>query len=842
MPNSAYDDDLPTSSPGTPSADDRRRATLLDTSDNILAKCVAPVMPWLFLALRRALIPTGCLLILVVLFFAVPQTSEVLLGLTEPVSQHVSGDTSSSSLNAAPLTWYLVFSVLLALGVWYSARLLCTVEAWLGMPLIWEIRELGPHWPSENEHDDPRKHINEIRVKTAIQRMPRAYAVGVLALSMGALVLATLFSVPRFRALLLVTFLLAGPLIVACGMLTVHPGQKRARARVRRMSAVVFGSVVYLVSGVVLARHFKPEAHQSVAAVIALDMLCALLPALVLIVLVLRRPVMKRIYKTWFKRTDKTFTYDIFESHHALRFENVFWQVLMFVLIGAALLLLLANLHAKYLRSIGSVGTIMLFLAAAVVAISGCQLFLRRISRAVPGFTSAVAIVAVLALQFFSHERLGDEHIGTAGQGSRANDHAVAPAYFRPGSGPYLVVNAYGGGLRSAIFTAQLLALADDASCGEFGKRLYALSGVSGGSLGIAVYLIARQTLAPAHIWHDCTNRAAASPVATPLTDVVTKALVQDHLSPVIATALSIDLFLRTPLTPNADAKRGQAMLDSWNDALVEALEPHDVSTNVNDWDYPLGLPLAELTGDLSPAPRVYFNTTDADTGSGKWFSNSADRNAMSNFDRHAPEPRMSVGQAVLHSARFPYATPAGAYDDGGTPRRLVDGGYADNSGARTLLAQVVGSTSKDVPDRDDLVMLNINGNPPEAGIGKTESTCAKVAANTESSIPTALLALLQARAARADDAIHELANALPACEPGAAVGPACIAPFQIGPEPDRTAGRQTDQNCDQIENTRAIPLGWYTGPGASQLVAQSAKAKVHDVCARAHVKCYALR
>jgi hypothetical protein len=839
MTNSAGDGETPPSLPGTSSPVDRRRTTLLDTSDNVLAKCVAPAMPWLFLALRRALIPTGCMLILVVLFLAVPETSEVLLGLTEPVSQHISGNDSISSLNTAPLAWYLLWSVLLSLGIWYSARLLCTVEAWLGMPLVWEIRELGPHWPLESEHDDPRKHINEIRVKIAIRLMPRAYAVGTLALSMGALVLATLFSVPRFKALLIVAGLIASPLIFAYSLLKLHP--KRQHGRVRGWSVLAIGCVLYVVSGIALARHFRPEAHQSVTAVITLDLLCALLPALVLTCLALRRPVMRRIYKTWFRRSDKVFTYDVFESHHALRFEDVFWQVLMFVVIGATLLLLLANLPAKDVRSIGSIGTIMLFLAAAVVAISGCQLFLRRISRAVPGFTSAVAIIAMLVLQFFSHERLGKESIGKEVRGREPGEPVVTAAYDRPGNPPYLLVNAYGGGLRAAIFTAQVLALADDASCGEFGKHLYALSGVSGGSLGIAVYLIARQTLVPAHIWRDCASQPATSPLPTPLTDVVTKALVQDHLSPVIAKALSVDVFLRTPLTPYAYARRGQAMLNSWNDALVEALEPHDISSNVQDWDFPLGLPIDQLNGAITPAPRVYFNTTDADTGFGKWFSNGAGGEALSNFDRRSPVPRMTVGQAVLHSARFPYATPAGAYDDAGQARRLVDGGYADNSGARTLLAQVLATDAQTMPDRDDLVLLDINGNPPAADNSETASTCAKRAAATESSIPTALLALLQARAARADDAVRELAHALPACRQNDS-NHKCLTPLQIGPEPDEQASRNSEPDCDQIENTRTIPLGWYTGPGAAQLVAQSAKAKVQDVCDRAHVACRSLR
>ena len=58
---------------------------------------------------------------------------------------------------------------------------------------------------------------------------------------------------------------------------------------------------------------------------------------------------------------------------------------------------------------------------------------------------------------------------------------------------PIFFVAAAGGGLRAAYWTATMLAAADDQTCGEFGRHVYAYSGVSGGSLGIGVYLAQRQ-------------------------------------------------------------------------------------------------------------------------------------------------------------------------------------------------------------------------------------------------------------------------------------------------------------------------------------------------------------
>src|SRR5690606_37338373 len=58
---------------------------------------------------------------------------------------------------------------------------------------------------------------------------------------------------------------------------------------------------------------------------------------------------------------------------------------------------------------------------------------------------------------------------------------------------PVFVVAAAGGGLRAAYWTALLLAEMDDRTCGQFGRHVLAASGVSGGSLGLALYAAQRR-------------------------------------------------------------------------------------------------------------------------------------------------------------------------------------------------------------------------------------------------------------------------------------------------------------------------------------------------------------
>jgi hypothetical protein len=857
-------------------------------------------MPWLFLTLRRALIPTLCLVILAVLFYGVPQSSEVLFGLTEPVSNSVSRGDFVSSVNFYPLVWYVVWSFLLSGTIWYSARLLCTVEARLGMPFVWEVGSLRPSRPAAEavqpavdpqtpQPDDPKpggeampaaqvhvgenikptakRHPTERHIRFAIKWLPRVYGVAGLAAAMGALIFATLTSstLSRIAALGLVAALVAAPIMIAAGAVGI--GREGSWRRIVCVVVFVFGIVLYVIMANQLPDKLKALEPESANTVRWVDTACAALPAVLLLMLLFRRELTRIIYKALKHRNiepgrflgrilflkQPELDYDDFESSHEVTFEEVFPQVLAFIALGIIGLICLNHLSVKHVRAIGSAGTVMSFLAAAVVFISGVQLFLRRISRAVPGFTSALLILVVVLLQIFSVEQLGNETIQTISATSATQKVPVAaapsPAPAQPAapaaSGQpfqHVIVNAYGGGLRAAIYTAQVLALADDATCGAFGEHLHALSGVSGGSVGIAVYLVARQHVVKNGLYNDCVPGAKSL-----LTDYVTAALVKDHLSPVIAKLLSRDIFFRTHATPPTFATRGQALLDSWDDALAQALEP-----NATEPVHPLGELLANLDGGIQPMPRVFFNTTDADTGRNEWFSNGApkpnrDASNYSSFPVSQAKGTfgMSVGQAILHSARFPFVSPAGSYMVDKVGHRLVDGGYADNSGTQTLLSEVIKSAK--AAYGENIVLLDINGNPPDPdpksiqpadAQGKDDDAQPKL-----SSLATAVLALLQARSAHAENAVVMLGKELPECKK-AAGGAACPTPIQLSLERvrDVQCGNSTSNDnkltCQQVEKARTAPLGWYTGAGASRLVAKSSWDGANKACEKAKIQC----
>jgi len=95
---------------------------------------------------------------------------------------------------------------------------------------------------------------------------------------------------------------------------------------------------------------------------------------------------------------------------------------------------------------------------------------------------------------------------------------------------PMILVAAAGGGIRAAYWTATNLAAME--ALPGFGQGLFAISGVSGGSVGAATYTALKRALGP-----DRPDLLAAK---------VREVLKQDFLSPVVAGLLFPDLAQRS--------------------------------------------------------------------------------------------------------------------------------------------------------------------------------------------------------------------------------------------------------------------------------------------------------
>jgi hypothetical protein len=170
---------------------------------------------------------------------------------------------------------------------------------------------------------------------------------------------------------------------------------------------------------------------------------------------------------------------------------------------------------------------------------------------------------------------------------------------------PIFFVAAAGGGLRAGFWTAHVLAAMDDATCGEFGRHVYAYSGVSGGSLGIAAYLAQRKTwMEKAQPQERCQAKRSAE---------ITRFLGRDFLAPVAGSLVFAEAFQRFVPVTYLENERGSVLSGAWSEAWDEVfgsrarglfnrpfLEVFDASP-----------PPANAAG----TPAVFFNATGVNSG-----------------------------------------------------------------------------------------------------------------------------------------------------------------------------------------------------------------------------------
>jgi hypothetical protein len=294
-----------------------------------------------------------------------------------------------TSVNVWALASYVVTAVVLALAIWYSARLLSTVDAHRGAPNALE--------------EEP----GASGLKLATRWYPRGLGVSALAAAIGAFIYANY--TPRLSqglALGLAVLAVAGPLIAAVGtLLTAHePPHPKAKP------LIVVGALAMAVSAVLLVvLHPKwPVWMWSIAS--------SMQPALLLVALA-RRP--RRLQQQPSVGNGN----DAADARH---FGEVIVTIVALVLVSGAVALLLALLPAVVIRAYGSAAAVLLFLAAAALSLSGIQLVLRRVASNVPGFTTAALAVVALLVALIGDEDLGSETLAPRPQALLNRSGAMA--------------------------------------------------------------------------------------------------------------------------------------------------------------------------------------------------------------------------------------------------------------------------------------------------------------------------------------------------------------------------------------------------------------------------------
>ena len=261
---------------------------------------------------------------------------------------------------------------------------------------------------------------------------------------------------------------------------------------------------------------------------------------------------------------------------------------------------------------------------------------------------------------------------------------------------PVVLVAAAGGGLRAAYWAASTLAAIQD-EAPSFSEHVFAVSGVSGGSLGVTLFTALSRDAAAAPSPLPCVRDPGTEKSAGQTFGVYSACvryfLRDDFLSPTLAKMLAPDFaqwFIPFPVTT---FDRSKALEGSWDASYLATSGRRTFAEGIAHFG------LDTLSRNRIPA--LFLNSTHVETG--RRYIASTLRGADTLGNDAAPttagmldapdvlkilDADVPLSAAVHNSARFTYVSPAGRLDrnDGIEYGHVVDGGYFENSGLATLL------------------------------------------------------------------------------------------------------------------------------------------------------------
>jgi hypothetical protein len=306
-----------------------------------------------------------------------------------------------------------------------------------------------------------------------------------------------------------------------------------------------------------------------------------------------------------------------------------------------------------------------------------------------------VPIIAILLLLAFGFSFFNDNHAVRKLAGDGASNPIVRKdiattfnewlvklkaKYPAEPKHPVYIVVTEGGGIRAAYWTASVLTALQDAAP-QFSDHVFAISGVSGGSLGAATFtaLVAD------------TNRAKAESDCDPLNKpdsqktyrfAAQQALSYDFLAPTLASLLHADLvqrFLPIGFIPD----RAKALETGWERGYRTHVR---TASGGNDDFFSGGFMKMYADHGSALVPSLFLNGTIVEQGMRTITSNCLIGDdipdSYDTLNQLGSDVRLST--AAHNSARFTYVSPAGSILNPGLTDHVVDGGYFENSGGQT--------------------------------------------------------------------------------------------------------------------------------------------------------------
>lgn len=339
----------------------------------------------------------------------------------------------------------------------------------------------------------------------------------------------------------------------------------------------------------------------------------------------------------------------------------------------------------SFLQQIG-LGAVFSF--SAIVSVLSTSILSRfQMKTGIPVFFLLFLLLVVSSLLVDNHllrKIVREEPPERAAVGAAFEKWAARMLASHPGKEvPCFIVATEGGGIRAAYWTAVVLAGLQEGSLaagsgarteGDFASHVFAISGVSGGSIGSAVF-------------------AALLADEVPEIDKRSKQILgDDHLAPLISGLCVGEIYqafspILLPRTDRATTFE-QSMEGSYRKYVEGAMDHRG-----------LGAGLFWREEGKYHVPHLFLNSTLVESGQRIIFSDLAiDRGFIDAKDacdiQSPPEATawdVPLITAAHASSRFTYSNPPGTLRDG---TQCVDAGYFEDSGAATA-SEIVGTISK---------------------------------------------------------------------------------------------------------------------------------------------------
>jgi hypothetical protein len=250
------------------------------------------------------------------------------------------------------------------------------------------------------------------------------------------------------------------------------------------------------------------------------------------------------------------------------------------------------------------------------------------------------------------------------------------------------MVAASGGGIRAAWWATHTMEMVAGTACGRHG--VFAVSSVSGGSLGMAVLATSRHP--------DATIRQVAGP------DALAAAIDGLVLRDTIAGFTGLDLTAAQMLPQQRYPDRAALMEHAWEAEGPGLRAPFPLARPTVPWRL-LFNATAVRTGCRAILPDRALSVPGARppaAGPPLTCGLGSAAPAANSYDLFGKLPCLrgiDAATAALLSARFTFITPSGVVNGcgkqaGTAAEQFVDGGYADSSGLATLAGLAPGLTA----------------------------------------------------------------------------------------------------------------------------------------------------